>query len=64
MVEGVLVLTFFQIELTIVKEFILKLSDDDLNLDITFDPLRKNSNGFFFVNAIEVFSAATDLIRY
>ena len=37
MVEGVLVLTFFPIELTIVKEFILKLSDaDDLNLDITF----------------------------
>lgn len=60
LVNGVSVLTFFQTELTIVKEFILKLADDELSLDITFDPLRKN--GFAFVNAIEVFSAPTDLI--
>nr|GEY90621.1 probable receptor-like protein kinase At5g24010 [Tanacetum cinerariifolium] len=64
LVNGVSVLTFFQTELTVVKEFILKLADDDneLNLDITFDPLRKNNNGFAFVNAIEVFSAPADLI--
>ncbi|PWA82359.1 protein kinase superfamily protein [Artemisia annua] len=60
LVNGVSVLTFFQTELTIVKEFILKLDDDELSLDITFDPLRKN--GFAFANAIEVFSAPTDLI--
>ncbi|GKE16136.1 probable receptor-like protein kinase, partial [Tanacetum coccineum] len=62
LVNGVSVLTFFQTELTVVKEFILKLGDDDddeLNLVITFDP---NNNGFAFVNAIEVFSAPTDLI--
>ncbi|KAI3793010.1 hypothetical protein L1987_35622 [Smallanthus sonchifolius] len=58
LVNGVLILTNFRTELTLVKEFILML--DKFHLDITFDP--SGNNGFAFINAIEVFSAPVDLI--
>ncbi|KAK9069271.1 hypothetical protein SSX86_013387 [Deinandra increscens subsp. villosa] len=56
--NGVLILTNFRAELTLVKEFILMV--DKIHLDITFDPL--GNTGFAFINAIEVFSAPVDLI--
>ncbi|KAD7480475.1 hypothetical protein E3N88_03611 [Mikania micrantha] len=57
-VNGVLILTNFRVEFTLVSEFILMV--DKTHLDITFDPL--GNTGFAFVTAIEVFSAPADLI--
>nr|XP_043634830.1 probable receptor-like protein kinase At5g24010 isoform X2 [Erigeron canadensis] len=58
-VNGVSLLTNFRAGLPlVVKEFILML--DKVHFDITFDPL--GNNGLAFINAIEVFSAPTDLI--
>ncbi|KAL8192733.1 hypothetical protein R6Q57_027181 [Mikania cordata] len=57
-VNGVLILTNFRVDYTLVSEFILMV--DKTHLDITFDPL--GNTGFAFVTAIEVFSAPVDLI--
>ncbi|XP_076927794.1 putative receptor-like protein kinase At5g24010 [Bidens hawaiensis] len=57
-VNGVSILTNFRADVTLVKEFILMI--DKTHFDLTFNPLK--SNGFSFINAIEVFSAPIDLI--
>ncbi|XP_031381791.1 probable receptor-like protein kinase At5g24010 [Punica granatum] len=57
-VNGFSVLSGFSTKATVVKEFILKV--DGNSLDIIFTP--SSSSGFGFVNAIEVFSAPPDLI--
>lgn len=57
-VNGYMVLNDFNVRDNIVKEYILKIDKD--KLEITFIPVGGSGSGF--VNAIEVFSAPRDLI--
>ncbi|PON96988.1 Mitogen-activated protein kinase kinase kinase [Trema orientale] len=57
-VDGNLVLKDFHVNDTVIKEYILKIDKDEL--EILFTPLE--DSGFAYVNAIEIFSAPNDLI--
>lgn len=58
LVNGFSVLSSFNTEIMVLKEFILRLNGE--MLEIKFSPMR--DSGFVFVNAIEVFSAPRDFI--
>ncbi|KAH7557683.1 hypothetical protein ACOSQ2_027802 [Xanthoceras sorbifolium] len=58
LVGGFLVLGDFSTQVVVVKEFVVKVEVDVL--EIMFRPV--NGSGFGFVNAIEVFSAPSDFI--
>ncbi|KAL5567929.1 hypothetical protein UlMin_024504 [Ulmus minor] len=57
-VDGILVLQDFHFRDVVLKEYILPIAKD--KLEIIFTPL--GSSGFAFVNAIEVFSAPGDFV--